>query len=261
MAYQSEPAGQPGYAYPGTGPLDEESEKDMDDQVCMQAPEIRSKFIVKVYSLLSIQLIVTFAVAAAIRISVKEAPHGMITAAQGVGLATLVLLLAVTCCCSSLLRTFPINYLILAFVTLGVGCTCGCATVGYNVQSIILALTTTALVTVGLTAFACITKSDFTGMGAYLFAGLLVLILFPTVLFLVELLFGDVFGAFVQKAIAAVGVLLFSMYIVYDTQLIVGGHHRKHQFSIDDYVFAVLSIYLDIINMFLYLLQLFGGRK
>ena len=38
--------------------------------------------------------------------------------------------------------------------------------------------------------------------------------------------------------------MVFSFYIVYDTQLIVGGKHRKYQFSTDDYVIASVSFYL-----------------
>lgn len=55
---------------------------------------------------------------------------------------------------------------------------------------------------------------------------------------------------------ACVATLLFSVYIVYDTQLIIGGE-REEQFSVDDYVVAVLHLYLDIINLFVYILYLF----
>ena len=58
---------------------------------------------------------------------------------------------------------------------------------------------------------------------------------------------------------ALIGTLLFAGFIVYDTQLIVGGKHKKLQFGIDDYVFAALNLYLDVINMFYYLLLLTGG--
>ena len=37
---------------------------------------------------------------------------------------------------------------------------------------------------------------------------------------------------------------MFSLFIVYDTQLIIGGKHHSHQFSIDEYVFAALSLYI-----------------
>ena len=49
---------------------------------------------------------------------------------------------------------------------------------------------------------------------------------------------------------SSLGAVLFSFYIIYDTQLIIGGKHKKYQYSPDDYVFATLSLYLDIINMF-----------
>lgn len=63
------------------------------------------------------------------------------------------------------------------------------------------------------------------------------------------------------KMYSGASALLFSMYIVYDVQLIVGGKHKQHQFSLDDYCFAALNIYLDIINLFLHLLRLFGERR
>jgi len=56
------------------------------------------------------------------------------------------------------------------------------------------------------------------------------------------------------------GVLLFTFFIVFDTQMIIGGNH-KVQFSIDDYCFAALNLYLDIINLFLHILALLGDRK
>ena len=39
------------------------------------------------------------------------------------------------------------------------------------------------------------------------------------------------------------------MYLVYDTQIIVGGQHKSHQIDMDDYVLAALVIYIDIINL------------
>ena len=63
-----------------------------------------------------------------------------------------------------------------------------------------------------------------------------------------------------QLVYAWAGALLFSFFIVYDTQLIVGGKH-SHEFSIDDYAFAAISLYLDIVQLFLYLLRIFGQRR
>ena len=55
---------------------------------------------------------------------------------------------------------------------------------------------------------------------------------------------------------------LFAFYIVFDTQMMLGswGGH-KVEFSIDDYAFAALNLYLDIINFFLYILEIVGTRE
>ena len=49
------------------------------------------------------------------------------------------------------------------------------------------------------------------------------------------------------------------MYLVYDTQLMLGGKH-KLALSPEEWVFAALNLYLDIINMFMFILSLIGGR-
>ena len=56
------------------------------------------------------------------------------------------------------------------------------------------------------------------------------------------------------------GALIFSLYIIYDTQLMMGG---KHKYSLDpeEYIFAALNIYLDVINLFMYILMIVGGSS
>ena len=56
------------------------------------------------------------------------------------------------------------------------------------------------------------------------------------------------------------GALVFSLYIVYDTQLMMGGKH-KYALSPEEYVFAALNLYLDIINLFLYILMIVGAAR
>lgn len=56
------------------------------------------------------------------------------------------------------------------------------------------------------------------------------------------------------------GALIFSLYIVYDTQLMMGGNH-KYSLSPEEYIFAALNLYLDIINLFLYILTIIGAAK
>lgn len=59
---------------------------------------------------------------------------------------------------------------------------------------------------------------------------------------------------------ASLGALLFSLYLIYDTQLMLGGKH-KYTISPEEYVFAALNLYLDIINIFIYILTIIGAAR
>ena len=59
---------------------------------------------------------------------------------------------------------------------------------------------------------------------------------------------------------ASLGALIFCLYLVFDTQMMLGGKH-KYAISPEEYIFAALNLYLDIINLFLYILMLVGGGK
>jgi FtsH-binding integral membrane protein len=75
------------------------------------------------------------------------------------------------------------------------------------------------------------------------------------------MIFGIFCGIFSSEILngvyASLGAVIFSCYIVVDTQLMMGG---KHKYAIDpeEYVYASLNLYLDIINLFLMILSLVG---
>ena len=124
----------------------------------------------------------------------------------------------------------------------------------YQATTLLLAGISTLGIFSGLTIYAIQTKYDYTDKGGYLISFLLGLIIF------------GIFVPFTNYSTlnilySSLGSLIFSFYIVYDTQLIIGGEHRKIMFHTDDYVLAAISLYLDIINLFLYLLDILNGRN
>lgn len=231
--------------------------------ICNQPPEIRSDFIRKVYSLLSIQLAVTTAIGVYFKTQVSPLwMYDNVWIYYAASFGSMGLLLGVSCCCSEVARKFPINYLFLGAITVGMGIMVGFVTMLYTTESVLIALAATTAVFFALTAFACITKTDFTGIGPYLFAAVMSLMAFGFVMMLVSYFTGiNAMSGTIHTLYAGAGVLIFSLYIVYDTQLIVGGNHKKFQYGVDDYVFAALSLYLDIINLFMFILSLFGERQ
>lgn len=147
----------------------------------------------------------------------------------------------------------PHKYICLILFTICMSFILTFVTVANNTNIVLLAFGATMFITLGLSLFAIQTKWDFTGIGPYLSV----------------ILFGLIFLGFVQifvhdKVIntvySSIGAILFSFYIVYDTQLIVGGEH-KNKIGTEEYVFATLSLYLDIVNIFLSLLGLIGHKK
>merc|ERR1719162_897241 len=85
-------------------------------------------------------------------------------------------------CCQSITRTFPTNYIFLFIFTLFEGIMVGFISAFYTGGSVVLCAGITAAIFLGLTAYAWTTKTDFTGMGPYLFGALLALMVFGMVL-------------------------------------------------------------------------------
>ena len=58
---------------------------------------------------------------------------------------------------------------------------------------------------------------------------------------------------------AAILVVFYGLYLIFDTQLIAGGH--SHKLSMDDYVIGAMLLYIDIMMIFLELLKLLGDKR
>ena len=219
---------------------------------------IRKAFIRKVYLLLFVQLLWTFSVGLffnlydkSIQFVNSDTGQGLFILSIGGSFTTILILF----CNPSIGRKSPSNYIMLSLFTLFTSYMVGITTVYYNTQSVYVAFAITASVTIMLTIYAWQTKYDFTDKGGYLIAVLTGLIITGFLNIFIQ-------NNFLQLICSGIGAILFSCYIVYDTQLIVGGNHHKYQYSEEDHVFAALTLYLDIINLFLYMLDLVGrGRR
>uniref|UniRef100_A0A7S1F1S7 Uncharacterized protein n=1 Tax=Noctiluca scintillans TaxID=2966 RepID=A0A7S1F1S7_NOCSC len=222
--------------------------------------EVRKGFIRKVYSILTVQLLLTVIVAAPLTSMVSQSWLVANSWIMYLSLGMTMVTMCAMVCCQNLTRSFPTNYILLFVFTAFEGVCVGFISAHYTWQSVVLAMSMTVLIFLCMTVFAWKSKTDFTGFGPYLFAALMVLMVFGFVVSLLAMSGVQVQWAFMLYNL--IGVIIFTFYIVYDTQLIIGewGGHA-HQFGIDDYVFASLNLYLDIINLFLYLLSLFGDRR
>jgi modulator of FtsH protease len=113
-----------------------------------------------------------------------------------------------------------------------------------NGNIIIQALGATAGLTVALSAYAWTTKRDFSGFAPYLFVAVIGLMIVS----LLNLLFHS---AMLQSVIMYAGVLIFSFYLIFDVQ-----RAKKFQNTVGNAIALTISIYLDILNLFLFILQI-----
>eukprot|EP00919_Chromeraceae_sp_WS-2016_P012348 GHVR01028819.1.p1 GENE.GHVR01028819.1~~GHVR01028819.1.p1 ORF type:complete len:165 (+),score=12.99 GHVR01028819.1:77-571(+) len=162
-------------------------------------------------------------------------------------------------CCGSVARSYPINIICLFAFTATEGLLVGGMCLVYDLQAVGITLLVTSVVVAVVTIFAFTTDIDFTKYGSYLMVACLGFFAASMVLMLTQW-FMPVMPLF-NKLLAAGGAVLFSVYLVYDVQLVVGGKHHSYQLEVDEYVFACMLVYMDIIQIFLYLLQLFGDSN
>ncbi len=108
----------------------------------------------------------------------------------------------------------------------------------------------------GMSLFGYTTKRDLTGMGSFLFMGLIGILIASVVnIFLAS--------SALHFAISVIGVLVFAGLTAYDTQNIKNeyweGDDREVQAKKS--IYGALRLYLDFINLFIMLLSLFGNRE
>jgi len=96
----------------------------------------------------------------------------------------------------------------------------------------------------GLSIFAMNTKRDFSVMGKMLFITLIVVV----VASLMNIFFQS---SLMQLVIASISAILFSAFILYDTQNIIKGHYETP-------IEGAIALYLDFLNLFVALLQILG---
>lgn len=111
-------------------------------------------------------------------------------------------------------------------------------------QLVALSLGGTGVIFAGLSAYALTTKKDFSYMGGFLLAGVLIVFIAA-----IANIFLQITGLALAISMMAIGI--FSALILYDTSRIVHGGE-------DNYISATVALYLSIYNVFMSLLHLTG---
>lgn len=214
---------------------------------------IRRAFIRKVFLVLTAQLLVTFAFVAVftfvkeVRLYVQRN-----TWTYYLSYAIFFCSLITLSCCGDFRRRHPWNLVALSILTLSLSYMVGMIASFYDTEAVIMAIGITAAVCFTVVLFSMQTKYDFTSCMGVLMVSLVVLIIFSILCIFIR-------NKILQIVYAALGALLFTCFLAVDTQMILG--NKQLALSPEEYVFAALNLYTDIINIFLYILAIIGKAK
>jgi hypothetical protein len=228
--------------------------------------QIKRDFIKKVYGLLSAQLLITGGVAAAVFYAyydpnadiqlVKKPLIDFFLGSLGGKILNVIVLIAFVICIHVWKSSFPANLLLLfgfsAWLGLEIGCIIFVVSAAGQFQAVLCALGTTAALFAALSLYAAFSKTDFSFLGAFLFVALIANLLLGFIAYALGL-------SLVAWLSNVFGVLIFSGYVLYDTDQIVNKVTLETA-DMGEAVVGALELYLDIVNLFLYLLALFLDR-
>jgi len=225
---------------------------------------VRHGFVQKVYGIVAAQLLLTVAIGAVIMKAGEKLRHneGVTMTLTFMSLTVSLGLMCVFTCKPNLRREFPTNYILLALFTVTEAVMVGFVSLQYTEESLFMALGISAVAVVAMSVFACQTRWDFRGVGPYVFCAFAILSVSGLLVGMAYLLglAGPAALHVHRLLMSACGALVFSVYLIFDTQLIIGGKHGE-RFEVDDYAMAAICLYLDIVQIFQCVLEVFGNRK
>ncbi|KAL1491365.1 hypothetical protein ABEB36_011973 [Hypothenemus hampei] len=211
------------------------------NNVAQASKNIRMAFLRKVYGLLAMQLFLTTIIGAVFMFTPPI--KGFVQTNDWMMLLSFFASIGLLIALHIKRKQSPTNFILLVAFTLVQAYTVGVIITFYSKTIVLEALLLTFLVIGGLTLYTFQSKYDFSAMHSCLFAGLMILIVG---LFLQVFIQSPVF----ELVISFGGAFLFCLFIVYDTKMIMA------TLSPEEYILATINLYMDIINLFLYILRI-----
>lgn len=146
-------------------------------------------------------------------------------------------------------KSYPMNLAFLAGFTAMEAYSISVIVSFYDASIVLTALVFTLGIFIALSLFACQTKYDFTHWAPYLFGAVWIVILFGFMAAFFP------YNSKVELGYGIVTALIFSGYILIDTQMIMRHYHPE------EHIAAAISLYLDIINLFLAILRILNSQQ
>ena len=213
---------------------------------------IRSKFMLKVYGILLSQFIFTFGIILVCQIKIikqylflhKTLCISLLSASLFVYLFAFIIFL----CRPDIMRRAPINYIVIFLITICETMIVAFISITYLPEIVIAAITFLTAICLAIFFISLFNLIDI----KYLYMTLIALFFCALNYGILALIYKSNYLYFLYCLIAAI---LYILFIVYDTTVI------RDEFDIDDYAYGALTLYFDIIRLFIILLQILGNFR
>jgi FtsH-binding integral membrane protein len=213
---------------------------------------IKRNFMLKVFGILLFQFLITFAfifITQIEKIKLYLFNHYVLCLVLSViSLVLYVTSFIIFSCKPSIIRKVPANYIILFLITISMTIMLVFISIEYSFQYILGATTFLIAICLAMFSIALFNKIDIKYFTISLVAFMFLAIAYG----LLALIVRNYYLIFLY---CMLGGIVFALFIAYDTILI------RDKFDIDDYIFAALTLYFDIIRLFIFILRILGSRK
>ncbi len=215
--------------------------------VAQSTQDVRLAFVRKVYGLLTLQLMITVVVSLImylvepIRLYVLQSPWFVpITSISSI---IMIIFLFIT------REKYPLNLIMLFFFTVLMSFTIGLVVIVTDLDVIIKAVIATLITFSVLTMFTLQSRWDFSGMSPFLLTGLTLLVVtsFTSIFF--------PYSSGMQFGLGIIGTIIFCGYILFDT------YNIFNTLSPDEYIIATINLYMDILNLFMSLVNILDAER
>ena len=214
--------------------------------------DMRSKFMLKVYGILLTQLLFTFGLVLICQINKIKTflfeQKVLLIVLMSFSLIAYIVIFCIFLCKPNILKKVPQNYICILITTISITILLVYLSILYPAHYVVGAMSFVIIISLTIFIISLFNKIDI----AYLVMAIILLSSCALDYGLLALIYRSYYLHFLY---CLIGAVIFTLYIAFDTIYI-----RDHC-SIDDYAFAALTLYLDIVRLFIQILRILGNAS
>ena len=221
---------------------------------------IRNQFVRKVYGILLVQFLMTFGFILICQIKVIKnflyIHISLYISLMTISGISFLISFIIFMCCPNFLRKVPHNYIFLFIFTISETILLIYISILYSFEYVLGAIILVIGICGVIFFISCIKKISL----KFIYLFLIIAVILGLIYGILAIIFRNYYLEFL---FCLIGAIIFTLFLVYDTQTIT--RLDNNYLTVDDYIFAAIILYTDIIRVFIQILKIlgrfYGGRE